>query len=126
MSYLIIKQDAPFLLKNKNEVLKVYLYIKMLQKGISPFENDLDVLSELFFFGGYEGDKEKKEFYKLLISKKLRGSDQSTSNKLTEFYEKGLILRPEKNTVKLNYEFFPESIEDIKGIGLILKVCHAS
>lgn len=126
MSYLVINPEHPIMLKDKKRVLKVYLYVKMLEKGFIPFENDLDILSELYFFGGYEGDKEKKEFYKLLIDKKLRGSDQSTSNKLTEFSENGIIERVEKNTVRLDYEFFPEKNNiEINGVGAILKVAHA-
>ncbi len=93
----------------------------------SILENDLDILCELYFTGGYSGEKEKKWFYKRLIDKKLRKSEQSISNKLTEFSEKGYIVRSGRNEITLNYSFFPKDKgEEIEGIGLILKVGHAS
>lgn len=121
MSYLAIKEDFKF--SEKRNVLKVYLYTKMIDKGLVPFDNDLDILSELYFFGGYKGNKEKKDFYKLLLDKQLRGSEQSISNKLTEFNEAGLIIRSDKNCVELNTtDFFPQILTDINGAGIILKV----
>jgi hypothetical protein len=123
MSNLLIREDLKF--SEKTKVLKVYLYTKMIDKGLIPFDNDLNILSELYFFGGYKGDKYKKEFYKILLNKKLRGSEQSIHNKLTDFHELGLIKRTDKNCVDLNYDFFPEVLYDIKSIGLILKI-HAN
>lgn len=121
MSYLVIKEEG-LQFSEQKDVLKVYLYVKMISKGLVPFDNDLDILSELYFFGGYEGNQEKKNFYKLLLDKKLRGSEQSISNKLTELSEMNLIIRADKNCVKLNLDIFPEIKYDISGIGLILKV----
>lgn len=122
MSYLVIKEEG-LKFSDQRNVLKVYLYVKMIEKGLVPFDNDLDILSELYFFGGYDGNQEKKDFYKLLLDKKLRGSEQSISNKLTELSEMNLILRADKNCIKLNtVDFFPEIKHDITGIGLILKV----
>jgi len=92
-------------------------------------DNDIDILCELFFAGGYCGIKEKKWFYKTVIDKKLRNSEQSISNKLTEFFEKkGYIFRTDRNCVELNYDFFPKEgiVGDVEGIGLSLKVAHAS
>lgn len=135
--YLIINEDKATILQNKTEVLKLYLFLKILkdrkvysmpnEDDLPILENDLDILCELYFSGGYSGEKEKKKFYKNLIDKNLRKSEQSISNKLTEFSERGYIIRSDRNEISLNKSFFPkESNEDIEGIGLMLKVAHAS
>jgi hypothetical protein len=129
--YLIIQEEKPIILRNKFEVLKTYLFLQIIRnrhvEDLSIIENDLDILCELYFTGGYSGEKEKKWFYKRLIDKGLRKSEQSISNKLTEFAEKGYIVRSSRNEVTLNYSFFPkEQLEEIKGLGLNLKVAHAS
>ena len=134
--YLIIQEEKPIILQSKYEVLKTYLFLTLLKdrkqkqyrEDMSILENDLDILTELYFAGGYSGEKEKKRFYKLLIHKDLRKSEQSISNKLTEFSEKGYIVRSGRNEVTLNYSFFPKpNFEgEIEGIGLLLKVAHAS
>lgn len=133
--YLILKEEKPIILQSKYQVLKTYLFLKLLKErkkqhgeDMSILENDLDILCELYFSGGYSGEKEKKWFYKMLIDKDLRKSEQSISNKLTEFSEKGYIIRSGRNEVTLNYSFFPkpETDGEIEGIGLSLKVAHAS
>lgn len=131
--YLIIQEEKPIVLQSKYQVLKTYLFLKLLkekrgEEDMSILENDLDILCELYFTGGYSGEKEKKWFYKTLIDKGLRKSDQSISNKMTEFSEKGYIVRSDRNEVALNYNFFPKpDFEgEIEGVGLSLKVAHAS
>lgn len=129
--YLIIQEEKPIILQSKYQVLKTYLFLKLLReegKDMPILENDLDILVELYFAGGYSGEKEKKWFYKKLIDNNLRKSEQSISNKLTEFSEKGYIIRSGRNEITLNYNFFPKTNfeGEIEGIGLSLKVAHAS
>lgn len=131
--YLIIQEERPIILQSKYEVIKTYLFLTLLkekqdEEDIPILENDLDILAELYFCGGYSGEKEKKWFYKKIIDKKLRKSEQSISNKLTEFFVKGYIVRSSRNEVTLNYNFFPKNDieEEVEGVGLSLKVAHAS
>lgn len=125
MKPLIINQDSPIILGNKKDVIKVVLYIKMLQHGLRPFENDLNILYELFAIGGYEGDKEKEEFYKTVIDNDLRKSNDSINNKITEFVAKGILARVKKNSIRFNEEFLPTLNESPSLIGFISKITHA-
>lgn len=124
--YHIIQEDKPIILKDKYNVLKIYLTMKMLEMGHVPFDNDIDILCELYFHGGYSDVKDKKRFYKTIIDKEFRNSEQSVSNKLTEFFGKQYIYRRDKNVVELNYEFFPKLDGEVNGLGLLIKVAHAS
>lgn len=129
--YSIIQEEKPIILRNKSEVLKIYLFLQLLKNrkdnSLHILENDLDILCELYFTGGYSGEKEKRWFYKKLIDKGLRKSEQSISNKITEFADKGYIVRSDRNEVTLNYSLFPKDKgEEINGLGLFLKVAHAS
>jgi hypothetical protein len=125
MAPLLFNQSSPIILKDKKDVVKVVLYTQMLLKGIVPFENDLDILFELFDFGGYHNNEQKKAFYTLVINKKLRKTSDSINNKLTELAEKGILERYRKNCIRFNEEFLPNLKEPFEQVGFVAKITHA-
>jgi hypothetical protein len=126
MSYLIIQEEKPILLSSKKDVIKTVLYIKYLLKGLKPFDNDLDILTELFEFGCYSGKDEQTKFFDILLQKELRNSVASARNKISEFTEKGILYRPFKNAIRFNEDFLPNINYNPQKIGFISKVTHAS
>lgn len=126
MNPLVINQSTtPLILNTKKDVIKVVLYVKMLINNIKPFENDLDILFELFEMGGYSGDEEKSTFYEMIIEKKLRRSSDSLNNKLTEFVTNGILSRCGKNCLRFNDDYLPTLKETPNIIGFISKITHA-
>jgi hypothetical protein len=126
MSHLIIQEDGPILLKSRRDVIKTVLYIKYLLKGLKPFDNDLDILAELFEFGCYSGKESQTEFFDILLKKELRNSIASARNKISELTEKGILFRPYKNAIRFNPDFLPTVKEIPFRIGFISKITHAS
>lgn len=124
-SPLLFNPQAPIILKDKKDVVKVVLYTQMLLKGITPFENDLDILFELFDFGGYHNNEQKKAFYNQLITKKLRKTPDSINNKLTELAELGILERYKKNCLRFNEDFFPNRTHPFLQVGFVAKITHA-
>lgn len=122
---LLFNQSTPILLKDKRDVIKVVLYVQMLLRGITPFENDLDILFELYNFGGYHNNDEKKEFYNILISKELRKTPDSINNKLTELAGKGILERYRKNCIRFREDFIPNIKDEFTQVGFVAKITHA-
>lgn len=121
MEYKLITDRV--LLPNKKDVIKVHLYLKFIQYGIKPFENDLDIILELYLFGGYKNTEEQSRFIKLCIDKNLRKSEQSVRNTLSKYVSNGVFEKPKNASLYLSNKFLP----DIKFDKLILEyfISHA-
>lgn len=113
--YIIINQPRmeikvlqdKILLKDKKDVLRWYLYGKMLQYGIKPFENDLNILLELYKFGGYNNAEEQQNFIQLCLDKKLMRSGQSVRNTLSKYTSLKVLDKPKSRILRLNEKFIP-------------------
>lgn len=123
---LLIKEESTILVPSKKDVLKIVLYVKLLLKGIKPFDNDLDILVELFDFGCYHDKDSQTRFFEILLEKKLRNSVASARNKISDFTEKGILFRPYKNAIRFTKDFLPTIDYVPEKVGFISKITHAS
>jgi len=92
MSHLLIQNDKPLILPDRKDLIKVILYIEYIRHNLRPFENDLNILSELFEYGCYSNKKEQNEFFEILLEKKLRNSIPSARNKISDFIDDNILI----------------------------------
>lgn len=105
---MIIKSVSDtVLLPHKRDVLRVHLYFKLLQHGIKPHENDIDIILELYLFGGYTNSEQQATFIKICMDKKLKKSDQSVRNTLSKYVNAGVFKKPRNTTLSLDDRFLP-------------------
>lgn len=98
------------LLPGKRDALRVHLYLKLIQYGIQPFENDIDIILELYTFGGYNTAEKQEEFFNLCLNKKLKKTEQSIQNTLSKYTNLGVLEKP-KNLVRFVNEKFIPNVE---------------
>jgi hypothetical protein len=96
------------LFSDKRDVLRVHLYTKLIQNGIKPFENDIDILLELYLFGGYRNVEEQSNFLKICLDKKLRKNPQSIRNTLSKYTNLKVLDKPRNTVLRINNEFIPK------------------
>lgn len=73
------------LLKEKRDVIRVHLYIKLLGNGIRPHSNDVEMLIDLYLLGGYPDRSVQKEYIQSCLGKNLKRSEQSVRNTLSKY-----------------------------------------
>lgn len=95
------------LLPDKKDVLRIHLYSKLVQYGIRPFENDIDIMLELYLFGGYSNTEEQTQFIDLCIKKGLKKSPQSLRNTLSKYVNIGIFEKPKNTILYVNDKFIP-------------------
>ena len=95
------------LVPEKRDVLRVHLYFKLIQYGIRPFENDINIILELYTFGGYSNAEEQSKFIKICMDKKLKKSEQSVRNTLSKYTSIGVFDKPKNTTLQLNDKYIP-------------------
>lgn len=101
------------LFNTKKDVLRIHLYIKLIQYGIKPFENDIDIMLELYEFGGYNSSEGQARFINNCIQKKFKKSEQSVRNTLSEYVALKVFDKPRNRTLSLNNKFIPKVDCDI-------------
>jgi len=111
------------LLPTKRDVLRIHLYFKMVQYGIKPFENDIDIILELYLFGGYSNTDEQTAFIAQCMEKQLKKSEQSIRNTLSKYVSVGIFEKTRNTQLKISDKFIP-NIECDKLI-LQYKISHA-
>lgn len=111
------------LLKRRQDVLRLHLYMRFLQLGIKPFENDMDIIIELYLFGGYNNSEGQAKFIEHCLKKKLKKSDQSIRNTLSKYVSLGIFNKPKNSVLSINEDFIP----DIRFDKLVLQhtISHA-
>ena len=111
------------LLPTKRDVLRVHLYFKLLENNIRPFENDMDIILELYFYNGYHNSDEQASFIKVCIDKKYRKSDQSLRNALSKYAKLGVFTKPKNTVLHVSDDYIPQ----VKNDRLILQhiISHA-
>lgn len=95
------------LLTDKRDVLRVHLYLKFVQYGIQPFENDIDIVLELYCFGGYETGQKQEEFFDICLQKKFRKSKQSIRNALSKYTNLGVFEKKRNKTLIVSEKYIP-------------------
>ena len=120
---LIKSFEDKVLLKRKSDVVRLHLYMRFLQFGIKPFESDMDIIVELYLFGGYTNPDEQADFINTCLKKKLKKSDQSIRNILSKYVTMGIFKKPKNSILYLDEKYAPEAKCD----KLVLKhtVSHA-
>ncbi len=96
------------LLKKKEDVLRLHLYFKLLEHGIKPYENDIDIIIELYLFGGYSSPEEQVKFIDICLKKKLKKSDQSIRNTLSKYVSIGIFNKPKNSVLSINENYIPK------------------
>jgi hypothetical protein len=106
---MIIKSFSDrILLPYKKDVFRVHLYLKFIQYGIQPFENDIDIILELYLFGGYSNAEEQDSFFKLCLEKNYKKSKQSIRNTLSKYTNLGVLGKPKNTQLTVNERFIPK------------------
>lgn len=95
------------LLPDRRDVLRVHLYLKFLQYGISPYENDMDIIIELYCFGGYNNSQQQDEFFDLCLEKKYKKSKQSVRNTLSKYTNLGVFEKPRNTSLSVSSKYIP-------------------
>lgn len=96
------------LLPDKRDVLRVHLYFKLIQYGIKPFENDIDIMLELYMFGGYTNTEEQTTFIDICLKKGLKKSTQSLRNTLSKYVSMGIFEKPKNTILYMSERFLPQ------------------
>ena len=97
------------LLTKKRDVLKYHLYLKFLQNNIKSSENDIDIIIELFLFGGYNNSEQQSRFINLCIEKNYKKTDQSVRNTLSKYTNIGIFEKPKNTILKVSNTFIPST-----------------
>lgn len=95
------------LLPEKKDTLRVHLYLKLLENGIQPFENDIDMILELYSFGGYSSKENQRKFFDMCLDKKFKKTEQSVRNTLSKYTMMGVLVKPKNLTLSVNEKFIP-------------------
>ena len=97
------------LLSSKRDVLRVHLYLKLLQYGIKPYENDMSIIIELYCFGGYDNIKKQEKFFDICLEKKYKKSKQSIRNTLSTYTKLGVFIKPRSASLSVSSKFIPSA-----------------
>lgn len=120
---MIIKSfPDTIILPTRRDVLRVHLYSKLLENGIQPFENDIDMVLELYCFGGYT-DETQRQFFDICLEKKYRKSEQSVRNTLSKYTSLGVLEKPRNRQLFVSDKFIPSVDCDL--LVLQHRVTHA-
>jgi hypothetical protein len=95
------------LLADKRDVIRLHLYFKLLQYDVKALDNDIDIMIELYMFGGYKTPEEQYKFIGLCMDKKLKKSDQSLRNTLSKYVRLKVFDKPKNSTLSVNEKYIP-------------------
>jgi hypothetical protein len=105
---MVIKQFLDkVLLPDKKDVLRMHLYLKFLQYGIQPFENDMNIVIELYCFGGYNNTEKQEKFFNMCLDKKYKKSKQSVRNTLSKYTNLGVLEKPRNTSLSVSSKYIP-------------------
>ncbi len=95
------------LLPTRGDVLRAHLYLKFLQYGIQPYENDINIVIELYVFGGYTNSQRQEEFFDLCLEKKYKKSRQSIRNTLSKYTNLGVFEKVRNTSLTVSSKYIP-------------------
>lgn len=107
---------------NRRDVVRIHLYSKLIQFGIQPYENDIDMILELYFFGGYT-EETQMSFFDRCLEKRYKKSQQSVRNTLSKYTSLGVLEKPKNKRLFVSNKFIPTIECDL--LVLSHKVTHA-
>jgi hypothetical protein len=95
------------LLPDRRDVLRIHLYTKFIQYGIQPYENDINIVLELYCFGGYSDADKQDEFFAICLDKKYKKSKQSIRNTLSKYTNLGVFERVRNTHLRVSPKYIP-------------------
>ena len=95
------------LLPDKRDVLRIHLYLKFLQYGIIPYENDMNIIIELYCFGGYNTSEKQEQFFEACLRKKYKKTKQSIRNTLSKYINLGILDKPRNTSLSVSSKYIP-------------------
>lgn len=107
-------------LRTKRDVLRLFLYTKLIERGIQFSDSELDVLMELYDIGGYYDTDKEVEFFDNCIRSKYRTSYQSIRNVLTKFVNAGVIKKPRIHQRFVSSDYLPIINSDLVGLNFFV------
>lgn len=110
-------------LNSKREVLQLHLYTMFKKNNIRATNTELDVLMELYEFGGFVSKEQEQDFFNSCISKRYRNTAQSVRNVLAKFTKNGVLNRPKLHHRSLKDDYLPVINSD--QVGLNYKIINA-
>lgn len=106
---MIIKAFSDkILLPDRRDALRVHLYLKLIQNGIQPFENDIDMIIELYSFGGYVNKENQRRFFDICLDRKFKKTEQSVRNTLSKYTMLGVLEKPKNLVLYVSEKFIPK------------------
>ena len=96
------------LLAEKRDVLRIHLYFKLIENGIKPFENDMEIMLELYMFGGYKDAKQQALFIDSCIQKGFKKTSQSLRNTLSKYVSIGVFKKPKNTILYVDEKYLPK------------------
>lgn len=112
------------LLPERRDVLRIHLYLKFIQYGITPYENDMNIVLELYCFGGYADTQRQSQFFDLCLEKKYKKSRQSIRNTLSKYTNLGVFEKPKNTSLSVSQKYLPKT--DFDKLLLQHVVTHAN
>ena len=120
---MIIKSfPDTIVLPSKRDVLRVHLYTKLIENGIRPYEKDMEMLLELYIFGGYNKETQKS-FFDTCLEKRYKKTEQSIRNTLSTYTSLGVLEKPKNQILYVSNNYIPSVHFDL--LVLQHKVTHA-
>lgn len=116
--------NESIVLKSKRDVLHLHLYTMLKKDNIQATSTELDVLIELYEFGGFANKDKKTEFFDVCISKQYRTTTQSVRNVLSKFTKNGVLDKPKANHRNLKEKYLPVTSTQL--VGLKYTIINAS
>ena len=106
MEIKVLKDKS--LLSSKRDVLRIHLYYKLIQNGIKPFDKDIDIMIELYMFGGYSNSEQQNDFISLCIKKGFKKVEQSVRNTISKYVSNGVFIKPKNTVLYLSENYIPK------------------
>ena len=98
---------------DRYKLVKLWIYYKILDMGKLDLFSDkhIDILTNLYIFGGTSGKEDLHKFFDLCYDKELskRGSENSIRNCFTLAREVGIIKRRKANDWKIDKSIMSEN-----------------
>jgi hypothetical protein len=100
------------LLGERSDVIRLYIYAKLMEYGIKPYEHDVNIILELYIIGGYSNKKEQSKFIQTCLEKRFKRTEQSVRNTLSKYTSLKVLHKPRSLALILSEDFLPEIICD--------------
>lgn len=95
------------ILNTRRDIIRVHLYTKFLQYGMQPIENDISMIVDLYFYGGYTKETQQG-FFDLCLEKKYKKIIQSLRNTLSKYTKLGVLEKPKNRELFVSTKFIPK------------------